>query len=72
MFYAKHRNIFLLKKTLKYFQETDVTIDLGKQSLPKLTLHEPNTQHSWGFDYLRCKDAFDYILHNKTVNISSI
>ena len=50
------------------YVEPDVTIDLGKQSLPKLTLHEPNSQHSWGFDYLRCKEAFDYILHNKSID----
>lgn len=50
------------------YVEPDVTINLGKPNLPKLTLHEPNTQHSWGFDYLRCQEAFDYILYDKSVD----
>lgn len=50
------------------YVEPDVTIDLGKPNFPKLTLHELNTQHSWGFDYVKCKDAFDYILQDKSVD----
>ena len=50
------------------FVEPDAPIYLRESNLQILTHHELNNQHSWGFDYLRCKDAFDYILHNKSID----
>ncbi len=35
---------------------------------PQLLLYEPNTKHSWGFDYINSEKAFDYILRNKTID----
>lgn len=35
---------------------------------PKLILHNYNSYHSWGFEYLNTAKAFDYILQNKTID----
>ncbi len=51
--------------------EPDVVIELDKPQLhkqPKMSLHESNLIHSWGFEYIKTQDAFDYILQNQTVD----
>lgn len=51
--------------------EPDMVIELDKPQLPKqtkLSLHESDLLHSWGFEYIKSQEAFDYILQNKTVD----
>lgn len=51
--------------------EPDMVIELDKPQLPKqpkLSLHESELIHSWGFEYIKSQEAFDYILQNKTVD----
>lgn len=53
------------------YVESDVVIKLDKPHFaqrPKLSLHEMEIKHSWGFDYIKSKEAFDYVLHNKSVH----
>lgn len=61
---------YLLNPDILYV-EPDKVIKLINSALynqPKLSLYEINTKHSWGYDYIKTEEAFNYILQSKTVD----
>ncbi len=61
---------YLLNPDILYV-EPDKVIKLINSALynqPKLSLYEINFNHSWGYDYIKTEEAFNYILQNKNVD----
>lgn len=61
---------YLLNPDIIYV-EPDKVIKLINSALynqPKLALYEINTKHSWGYDYIKTEEAFNYILQNKNID----
>lgn len=49
----------------------DIVIELEKthsSDTSKLSLHRAEIQHSWGYERIKSKEAFEYILKNKSLN----
>ena len=49
----------------------DILIELEKthsSDTSKLSLHRAEIQHSWGYERIKTKEAFEYILKNKSIN----
>ena len=49
----------------------DIVIELEKthsSDTSKLSLHRSEIQHSWGYELIKSKEAFEYILKNKSLN----
>lgn len=49
----------------------DIVIELEKthsSDTSKLSLHRAEIQHSWGYEHIKSKEAFEYILKNKSLN----
>lgn len=49
----------------------DIVIELEKthsSDTSKLSLHRAEIQHSWGYERIKTKEAFEYILKNKSIN----
>lgn len=61
--YNKNQNIKLVVP--------DIVIELEKthsSDTSKLSLHRAEIQHSWGYERIKSKEAFEYILKNKHLN----
>ncbi len=59
-----------IKNQAILYIEPDKLIKLINTALynqPKLTLYEMNFEHSWGYDYIKTEEAFNYILRNKKI-----